>query len=417
MLCPGKNTGGAMPARTTFGTKQAFNRPAPEIAKPRAGAHAATPAEPAKDVARATWPVLTIGLGVVLVAIFLFELNCRVDPLPGASIGLRDDVALGGVGRYFVFHEHEWWRIFTAPFLHANTLHLLGNMMSLALSGWALERIVGRAWFAALFIVGGVAGSCVSLAYGSAVVSVGASGALVCFVTVLFALSFHYKAGRMANWMRIRGVLGIVSAFFPAAAHGAVQIDYGAHLGGFAAGIFLSFILLIFWSDEESPTPPLPAFAAGLAALGIAVTLYAGALVAKTFPFYAARSALLVPTEQLNDPEIAKESADLVARYPHDPYARFLRSADLFSRHDFGDAEDEARAGLSEHEILATECPPGVVQRLNTALALSLWGEGRKDEAKQVAAPLCALDSSDQFLTKSREILQRVGICGAAEPQ
>jgi rhomboid protease GluP len=411
--------GGAMPTRTTFGTRQAFNRPVAEIAKPRTVAPPSTPAEPAKEEAFAAWPFLTIGLCIVLIAIFILELRHRVDPLPHAFLSVRDFVALGGVGRYFVFHEREWWRIFTAPFLHGSAEHLLGNTISLLLAGFGLERVVGRAWLAAIFLIGGVAGSLFSLAYGAALVGLGASGAIVCLLTVLFALSYHYKAGKMANWMRIRGILGVVSALLPAATHSPVQIDYGAHFGGFAAGLVLSFVLLIFWPDEEMPTPPLRTLAVAIAALGIAITLYGGTMVAGTYDVYAARSALLVPSvdAQGDMKELVKQSADFVARYPHDPQARLWRGYDLLSQRDFGDAENEVMAGLAEHEILSTEFAPTMVLQLDTVLATSLWVEGRKDEARRAAAPLCASTPDDDELARLRRDFEGVGICDAAATQ
>jgi len=410
-----------MPARTTFGTRQAFNRPTPQWpAPPPKTAQDALPKDvptPAENAA--TWPLLTIGLCIVLFVIFVFELRHRTDPLPYAFLSPRDFVALGGVGGYFVFHEHEWWRIFTAPFLHGSAAHLIGNTVSLLLAGFGLERVVGRAWLAALFIIGGLAGCFVSLAYGAAVVGLGASGAIVCLLTVLFALSYHYRAGKMATWMRIRGILGVVSALLPAATHGPVQTDYGAHFGGFAAGLVLSFVLLIFWPDEEKPTPPLRGLAAAIAVLGVAVSLYAGVLVSQHYAFYAARSAELIPSDEIQSDttELEKESADLVARYPHDPLARLLRGTDMFNQRDYGDAADEARAGLAEQEILASEYGPVMIARLDVLLAASLWGQGRHEEAKQVAAPLCASTSSDDYFTKGRELFRQAGICGATDPQ
>jgi len=407
-----------MPARTTFGTRQAFQPQPSQLAKPRVNTVEAAPAEPAApadEAAAKSWPLFTFALCGVLFAIFAFELRRRVDPLPHASLSLRDCVALGGVGRYLVFQEKEWWRIFTAPFLHGNVAHILGNTVALIFAGFALERIVGRAWLAALFVIGATAGSVGSLAYGNGVVSVGASGAIMCLVTVLFALSHHYKAGARAGRMRRRAFIVVISALMPAAAPGAVQIDYGAHLGGFAAGIVLGFLLLILWPDD-SPRPPFRSFAAGIAIAGVSIALYAAMLVAGDYPLYATRTAELIPSaEEQRDPEgLAKNAADLVARYPHDPLARLLRGTDLFDHEDYSDAEEEARAGLAEHEILATQFAPVIVPRLDMLLAASLWGEGRHDEAKQVAAPLCTGAISDDYIAKGREIFRQAGICGPA---
>src|SRR5277367_3162408 len=136
----------SMPTRTTFGTREAFGRraPAADVARPAHAEHVAVAAPVAAKTG--AWPFFTFGLAAFLFAIFVVELRLRIDPLPNFGVSLRDCVALGGVGPYFVFHEHEWWRIFTAPFLHGGLSHLLGNTVALIFAGVSLERMLGRAW-------------------------------------------------------------------------------------------------------------------------------------------------------------------------------------------------------------------------------------------------------------------------------
>lgn len=45
---------------------------------------------------------------------------------------------------------------FTSMFLHGNVGHLLGNMVFLFLFAFALEVVLGRVAFAAVYLVGGV---------------------------------------------------------------------------------------------------------------------------------------------------------------------------------------------------------------------------------------------------------------------
>src|SRR5580698_5506303 len=169
-----------MSARSTFGTRESFGRRAParEIAY-AAPAETAAAASGIVTNSAASWPLMTFGIAAILLAIFVLELHVSVDPMPHLAVSLRDSVALGGVGPYYVFHEHEWWRIFTAPFLHGSVSHLLGNIVALIFAGVALERILGRAWLAALFMLGALGGSIGSLIYSNAVAGVGASGALM----------------------------------------------------------------------------------------------------------------------------------------------------------------------------------------------------------------------------------------------
>jgi rhomboid protease GluP len=272
--------------------------------------------------------------------------------------------------------------------------------------------MLGRGWLAALFVVGAIGGSLGSLAYTPSIVSVGASGALMCLVTVLFALSHHVAAGDKAVKLRPRALFVVISALMPSAASGGAQIDYGAHFGGFAVGIVAGFLLLILW-PEDSPQPPLRNVAAGIAIGGIVIALFSAFEVYTHFPIYAAKSAELIPSAlESHDPAaVAKDSVAMVERYPHDPLAHLLRGTDLFDARDYSGAAQQARAGLDEKEALDTEYAPIARERLNMLLAASLWGEGRHDEAKDMVAHLCASTSSDEYLTNGRAMFQRAGAC------
>jgi rhomboid protease GluP len=52
----------------------------------------------------------------------------------------------------------EWWRLFTAGFLHVNLVHLGVNIISLLSIGPIVERWFGAARFLAVFLVGSAAG-------------------------------------------------------------------------------------------------------------------------------------------------------------------------------------------------------------------------------------------------------------------
>ena len=51
----------------------------------------------------------------------------------------------------------EWWRLFSAPLLHGGPIHIALNGVALFFAGVVLENVIGRAWFAAVFAVSGVA--------------------------------------------------------------------------------------------------------------------------------------------------------------------------------------------------------------------------------------------------------------------
>jgi len=72
----------------------------------------------------------------------------------------------------------EWWRMFTAMFLHIGILHLLFNMVALWNIGSFMERVLGPVGFVVLYLLAGLLGSVASVVWNPFVVSAGASGAI-----------------------------------------------------------------------------------------------------------------------------------------------------------------------------------------------------------------------------------------------
>lgn len=132
---------------------------------------------------------------------------------------------------------HEWWRLVTAVFLHIGLLHLAMNMIVLWSIGRFVERLVGNAGFLVLYLVAGVAGSCLSLAHNPYVVSAGASGAVFGLYGAL--LGFLLRArGTIPREVLTQLQKSAFLFLFYNLVYGLGQsgIDLAAHLGGLVAG-------------------------------------------------------------------------------------------------------------------------------------------------------------------------------------
>jgi len=73
----------------------------------------------------------------------------------------------------------EWWRLVTAIFVHAGLLHVVANTLALVQLGLILERLFGRAAFAATYVGAGMLTTLASLAIDPVTVTVGATGAVL----------------------------------------------------------------------------------------------------------------------------------------------------------------------------------------------------------------------------------------------
>ena len=159
--------------------------------------------------------------------------------------------------RFLADPASDFATLFTAMFMHAGWLHLLGNMLYLWIFGDNVEDRFGHARFVLFYLVCGIAATFAQLAFSadSAVPNLGASGAVA---GVLGAYLLLYPRGRV-HVMMGRGVvpapalmvigLWFALQLFSGIGSVASNVDEGggvaymAHVGGFVMGFLLTFVL------------------------------------------------------------------------------------------------------------------------------------------------------------------------------
>ena len=201
-----------------------------------------------------TTPVVTIALIALCTLVFLWEITLPGDEQQAAVylLGFIPAVLFGRA------ELPEHWvsptlSIFTAMFMHGGLMHLLGNMLYLWIFGDNVEDRVGHARFVLFYLIcGAVAALAQALPdMGSRVPMIGASGAIsgvlgayiVLYpranVLVLVPLIVVFQTFRVPAWI----VLGMwfigQLANSLLAAPGQVGVAFGAHVGGFLAGVAL----------------------------------------------------------------------------------------------------------------------------------------------------------------------------------
>ena len=212
-----------------------------------------------------TRPWLTYAMIGGLILVF-FEEYLRAIALQGHAhqLSLATLHDLGGLDRDDVLVNGEWYRVFLAPLLHGNVAHIVGNSVSLLLAGRLLERLAGRCWMLAIFILGGFGGSIMSIAASSDTLSVGASGAIMALFAAIPVLSFRLPEGDARSRLQAKTFKILIPLLLPAAAN--APIDYGAHLGGMVVGLAAGWVLLVTW-PEASRLPRFQTAAQGVIAL------------------------------------------------------------------------------------------------------------------------------------------------------
>jgi membrane associated rhomboid family serine protease len=139
--------------------------------------------------------------------------------------------------------DGQWWRLASSCFVHIGGAHLLFNLFALVMVGPLAELLWGRWRLAVIYLVSGVAGSCLAMALKPDSLLAGASGAiwgLLMSLVAWFMLFHRYlPADVVADSTRrlmVVIVLNVMFSFLPG-------ISWQGHLGGAVAGFSTAVLL------------------------------------------------------------------------------------------------------------------------------------------------------------------------------
>lgn len=175
----------------------------------------------------------------------------------------------------------EVWRLFASAFLHGDVFHLFVNMYALWSFGSLLESLLGARRFILLYGLSALGGAIASAMFGSAMWSVGASGAIWGLMAAGIAVAYWPRdllppdivdQLRKRAWVPL--AINLVYSFQPG-------IDILAHLGGGLVGFLLIAGVLTRGlkplAEREHPGDaerrPTPAVRFGAAAIVLAMAL------------------------------------------------------------------------------------------------------------------------------------------------
>jgi membrane associated rhomboid family serine protease len=171
--------------------------------------------------------------------------------------------------------EHEsnglpiWSTLITAMFLHGSPLHLLGNMLFLWIFGDNVEEAFGRIVYLITYLVAGFVGFVVqAMASPDSVIPIlGASGAVAGVMgsyLVLYPLNpirvliFYFPADLPAFvviglWIVSQFMLGLFEMDRLGRTGG---VAYLAHIGGFAVGLLMTYLVMPERPRRGTPVVP-----------------------------------------------------------------------------------------------------------------------------------------------------------------
>ena len=208
-----------------------------------------------------TVPLVTLAIIAACTITFLYELSApslqqlfaSYALIPArVTLGLENGTGpLGSLGAIVPF--------LTSMFLHGGWLHLIGNMWYLWIFGDNVEDTLGPLRYLLFYFLCGIAAGAthVLVSPGSTAPTVGASGAIAgvlagyaslfprARVVTLIPIIFYFSivelpaVALLVLWFVIQGLSGFLSLGAP----GSTGVAWGAHVGGFLAGLVLIRIL------------------------------------------------------------------------------------------------------------------------------------------------------------------------------
>ncbi len=134
----------------------------------------------------------------------------------------------------------EYYRLLTSMFLHSGLLHLFFNMYALYIIGPQVESFFGKTKYLIIYLLSGISGSLLSVAFNVNTVSVGASGAIFGLFGALLYFGYNYR-GYLGNVIKSQILpVVIINLIFGFISTG---VDVAGHVGGLIGGIIVSSVL------------------------------------------------------------------------------------------------------------------------------------------------------------------------------
>ncbi|MDP0491930.1 MAG: rhomboid family intramembrane serine protease [Verrucomicrobiota bacterium JB023] len=207
--------------------------------------------EGSSSVARSNIAVIAIMVGLVLVHVAQFLSDNFL--VHFSTFPNRIAVAWEWVtsGDYSFSRLSVFITLLTGPLLHADPIHLGGNLFFFWIFAALIRELLGSRWMMAIVALTAVAGAMgdVAMRWGSPVPSLGISGAVMGLEGAYLGLAVRWRLPDPFVWPMSHPVAPLNLAILAGVGFfldisgvygGHTGTAFGAHLGGFIVGLFLT---------------------------------------------------------------------------------------------------------------------------------------------------------------------------------
>jgi membrane associated rhomboid family serine protease len=206
-----------------------------DVAAGNAGVRAPRRTTGLRGAARRWGPVTLTLIGINVAMFLLTALLTGIagqDPLQNYRAELFQRLAQVP----FFVDGGDWWRPFTAAFLHYGVLHLGLNMISLLIFGSELERLLGRARYLTVYLVSVVGGAAAIQLFGNPFGQVAGASTAIYGLMGAFGVVLLHRKQDLRGLLTLLGI-NLVISFLPG-------VSLIGHLGGLVGGAAAAGVLI-----------------------------------------------------------------------------------------------------------------------------------------------------------------------------
>lgn len=197
---------------------------------------------------------LLLGINVIVFIIWCYFVY-RLEHQDFLSKEMSEAVAgllLGAENPMLIWQGHQYWRFFTAMFVHFGVMHILCNGVFLYAIGQTTENVLGHWRYLLLYLLSGLGGNVLPMVIqrDNAAVA-GASGALfglLGFWTVIWLMYCHQPNGILNAYGKEMFTLAVANIVLNLLMSG---VSISGHIGGFLSGMIVGFILLKWFKPRQ----------------------------------------------------------------------------------------------------------------------------------------------------------------------
>ena len=179
---------------------------------------------------------------IIGINIFLFLISAILSRSI-VDMDMQTLVDMGALYGPLTVLKGEWWRLFTAMFLHGGMTHILMNMFSLYLIGRGVEVYFEKKAYVSIYLFSGLIGGLASLYMHPNTVGIGASGAIFGVFGALAGFFLAHRDKIAAHSREFMKDFAVVLGLNLALGLSIPSIDVSAHIGGLIIGLIGGFVI------------------------------------------------------------------------------------------------------------------------------------------------------------------------------